>query len=301
MEDLKQTCDAFGPKILLKFLDAVQNDSFSSSELQRRIDQMILILKTDPYLCEQLFVPIQYSKAENLVKKLASTKSKPLDLYIAKTSAFEVALSILGQSNNLIVADGVMNALTMAITQVGLGLEHLFALVSLLTKTGRWPASSLNILNGMHALASHDPAPRPPAFTLGEALGRPSIDSGPPPLRRPPGPYFRLDGDGGLYLGGAADWPFDKGYAFEAWLHPAAAAAAAPQHLFRIVAADASGGEAAAVLEARLAGERFELKVLHSARVFSCSVPVAAAAGRWVHVVVSHARSMISSKVHYCP
>ena len=270
------------------------------------------------YLCEQFFLRLKtdssQKNAQDNFNRVSKIDSRSLSsVLLADRAPFEMSISLLETCEETTIVEGIVNALITVISQVGISVEHVLSLISCLTKNGFWPPSALNIINGLCSLASADPAAR--LLTNFDAPDPPRAMplSG---VRPPARPYFRFDGDGGLYLGGAQHWPFDKGYAFEAWffaaptagdIAAAATGADAPLYLFRIVAADAEGNldaaaaaaaasPPAAVLDVCLAGNRLELRALN-ARAFPCSVPVPAARGRWVHVAVSHARSMLSSKV----
>ena len=282
---------------LIKYLKENGNENEKLQDLTR----LTRTLKGNPFLCEKLFLPFQQ---ESCIKEgvISTHFVESHSKFQEHTKSFFFqALQLLETCEDAPFAEAIVDALVTAASHVGIGVHLTAEAVSLLTRSGRWPPCAALLLRGLCALASADAGAGVPHFP--GAGGPPRIEP-----RRPDAPFFLLDGGaGGVFLGAAADWPFEHGYVFEAWLwvpeedsDAAAAAEGSSYHIFRILGGGGGGSGAAAdgdlALDVRLGRDgRLVVYSLHAPGRFRGRCPTEVPRGRWAHVRLRHVRSNVQS------
>jgi hypothetical protein len=255
-------------------------------------------LKDDLYLCEELFLTVDESLMEN------DDDSASFEGCRHRKTAFQIALRLLERSSSFTLAEAIIELLVIVVSNIGIGVENSLELISLLMKSVCWPPYSVVLLDGLSAMVSND---------LGSAAqtargdipddGQAS-EAGRPPQSRAFFPFFRFDGSptSGLYLGGDANPFFDKGYAFETWIYvPRSGGPKPAYHLLRVLSGEGEchrgKAERIVLLDVVLAKGQLVVYAHHHTRHFRCACPTPVPEGEWVHVVLSHARSMIRTEV----
>lgn len=241
---------------IIEVLESVKCKCGLDDKLQL-LEQMHRLVKRDPAMCEEFFVPQPRPSAQE-----AAGRSDALAG--AAYTAWTVATQIIEQFEEgdpaaSEITSSILPVLCAVSAQVGIGVENFRVLLGMMINTGCWAPASLCILNALHAMVLSDG----PAGQIGEQAPV-SVDH---PPERPStsagligcgggrggarvaswrGKVFVFDGaQGGLFLGSFPSWPFDAGYAFETWVWPDSSVHGSGMLLLRILASDGDSSSAA--------------------------------------------------------